>query len=72
MTKKDIFLIAGAVGAAMQAASMKSTNPNLVLWFSLLGVGLSWWADHPRDPHSQDRAEDHQTAEDVAGDAHPD
>jgi hypothetical protein len=63
MTKKDIVLIAAAVGAAMQAASIKATNPNLVVWFSLLGVGLSWWADHPRDPTSRDRADDEADTE---------
>ena len=51
--------MAGAVAAGMQAASSKSSNPNVTMALVFAGVALAFFADPPRDPASRERLIDH-------------
>jgi hypothetical protein len=53
MRRKDTILIAGAIAAGAQAVASKSTNPNVTMILVFLGVGLAWYADHPREGNSR-------------------
>ena len=50
--------MAGAIGAAFTAASGKTTNPSLILLFTMVGVGLAFYAQSPRSNDARERATD--------------
>jgi hypothetical protein len=58
MKSKDVLLMVGAAAAAFQAVSSKTSNPNVSLLFTFLGVGLAFFATAPRDPDAKQRSTD--------------
>jgi hypothetical protein len=63
MTRRDLFLLTGAVAATMQAASVKTSNANAALALGLVGTFCAFIANAPpflstRDPEARERAID--------------
>jgi hypothetical protein len=55
---KNTILMAGAVAAGLQAASIKTTNPNTTLILIFLSAALMYFVDPLRDPNSRQRKDD--------------
>lgn len=62
MRRRDYVLMAGAIAAGMQGVDKRLLNPLLANLFVCLGLGLAWWAQHPR--RANGRVEDDADAAD--------
>jgi len=56
----------GAVAAGLTAAASKSTNPNMTLILTAVGMGLAFYANSPRNIESRDRSTDEHDEHDIA------
>ena len=53
MRGRDYVLMAGAVAAGLQGVDKRLINPLIANLFVCLGLGLAWWAQHPRRQHGR-------------------
>ena len=53
MRGRDYVLMAGAVAAGLRGVDQRLINPVIANLLVCLGLGLAWWAHHPRNESSR-------------------